>query len=357
MQLKLAAAAALVGSAAAHMAMNAPCGRYNPNCPAAGALPPGQSLDYDIKAPIHSSDPKAATQPLCKHTTPWAKPVASWTAGQAVTVSFEAGGAGHGGGHCQFSLSYDGGKTFVVVHEELRHCFYSGASNGNNADVLSYTFTLPKNVPGSDKAIFAWTWVNAIGNREFYMNCADVAIQGTGSSYTGKKMTIANYPGYDTIPEFHGNYETGINLYTNAPSVTVTGSGYQAVQQPPQAAQQPPQAVQGNNASNTKPTPSQQANDAPVSYPPAVFVTSSSSSSSEAQQPTPTPSTAPAPGPGPGANKGASGGQCTDGAVDCTTDGKGVRICVFGTWSPAIACNTGTACTKTSGGVAYCGWP
>ncbi|KAI8318880.1 hypothetical protein GQ54DRAFT_248666, partial [Martensiomyces pterosporus] len=208
--------AVLIASASAHMAMIKPCTRYTPhgeNCP---AVPAGQSLDYSLNSPL------GADEPLCKYTTPYATPVETWTAGQSVTVKFDPnGGAAHGGGHCQFSLSYDGGKTFVVVHEELKYCFFNGPASGNAAQVMSYTFNLPSNVPSSDKAVFAWSWVNAIGNREFYMNCADVAIKGSSGSYTGKQMTIANHNGYPTIPEFNGNYDTGLEYYTGAKQITV----------------------------------------------------------------------------------------------------------------------------------------
>ncbi|KAJ1950730.1 hypothetical protein EC988_004280 [Linderina pennispora] len=207
------------------MAMVKPCTRYTPhgeNCP---SLPAGASFDYSLNSPLGMSEP------LCKHTTPYDTPVETWTAGQSVTVKFDpAGGAAHGGGHCQFSLSYDGGKTFVVVHEELKYCFVGGPTTANTASVRSYTFNLPSELPSSDKAVFAWSWVNAIGNREFYMNCADVAIKGSGSSYTGKEMTIANHDGYPTIPEFGSNYDTGLEHYKNAKQITVNGSGSSAGQ-------------------------------------------------------------------------------------------------------------------------------
>ncbi|KAI8318884.1 hypothetical protein GQ54DRAFT_299790 [Martensiomyces pterosporus] len=202
---------ALAASAvSAHMAMTSPCPRYSPNGASCPPVPSGESLDYSMTSPL------GADQPLCKHTTPFPSPSATWSAGQSITVEFAPGGAPHGGGHCQFSLSYDGCKNFVVVHEELEHCFFNGA-----ADVRQYTFNLPSNLPSSDKAVFAWTWVNAIGNREFYMNCADVAIKGSSGSYTGKQMTIANHNGYPTIPEFNGNFKTGLDLYQNATSITV----------------------------------------------------------------------------------------------------------------------------------------
>ncbi|KAJ2609979.1 hypothetical protein H4S08_003820 [Coemansia sp. RSA 1365] len=226
MLFKIGTIAALVSSVAAHMATIEPCPRFSPNCESKPKLPADCSYDYNyIKSPIAPD-----SDVLCKSNSPWPEPVATWTAGQTVTVKFQPDGAAHGGGHCQFSLSYDGGKTFVVVHEELQYCFFGHASDGNTAEVLEYSFQLPANVPSSDKAVFAWTWVNAIGNREFYMNCADIAITGGSSpSYTGKQMVIANHNGYETIPEFNGDYTTGLSLYHNSPNITVGGGGYSVI--------------------------------------------------------------------------------------------------------------------------------
>ncbi|KAJ1769762.1 hypothetical protein LPJ74_003787 [Coemansia sp. RSA 1843] len=199
-----------------------PCPRFNPWCiNKPTALPAGASWDYNIKNPIDPSSPV-----LCKSNTPWPSPVATWTAGQSVTIQFLQNNAAHGGGHAQFSVSYDGGKTFAVVYEVLKYFFFNGPSSSNTPEVLKYTFTLPKDLPSSDTVVFAWSWVNANGNREFYMNCADVVIKGTGStSYTGKKMVIANHDGYPTIPEFSNNYDTGLQYYDTGDTVTVSGSG------------------------------------------------------------------------------------------------------------------------------------
>ncbi|KAJ2160728.1 hypothetical protein GGF46_002029 [Coemansia sp. RSA 552] len=232
MQFKIASIAALVGIAAAHMELTDPCPRFSPHCKTSPTLPAGASYDYNnMRTPI------APDGELCKSSTPWPEPVAQWTAGQSVTVEFEKDGAAHGGGHCQFSLSYDGGKNFVVIHEELKYCFFTGPSSGNDATVTSYTFNLPATVPNSDNVIFSWSWVNAIGNREFYHNCADITISGSSSSsYTGKRMVIANHNGYTTIPEFNDNYDTGLDLYQNAEKITVSGGGYTAVESPAEPA-------------------------------------------------------------------------------------------------------------------------
>ncbi|KAJ2001516.1 hypothetical protein H4R26_004092, partial [Coemansia thaxteri] len=226
----LASVAALAALVAGHVSIINPCPRYSPvgeNCP---ALPPGQSLDTGsnaINGPI-SSVQLGGTMPLCRHTTPYATPSAKWTAGQSVTIKFNPSAAIHSGGHCEFSMSYDNGKTFAVIHRELQYCFLGSkpASLTNTAAILSYTFNLPADLPSSDTAVFSWSWVNASGNREYYMNCADVSISGSSSgSFTGPQMVVANYPGYPTIPEFNGDYTTGMQYYTNAPNITVSPSG------------------------------------------------------------------------------------------------------------------------------------
>ncbi|KAJ2398389.1 hypothetical protein GGI23_003228, partial [Coemansia sp. RSA 2559] len=197
------------------------------------------------------------SQPLCKYTTPYGTPAATWTAGETVTVEFNPHAATHSGGHCSFALSYDGGKTFVVVHDELRYCFLGSkpASLINTANILSYSFKLPAELPSSDKAVFAWTWINASGNREFYMNCADVAIKGSGSGeFSGPEMLIANYgPDSPLIPEFNGDYETGIDLFNGRKNITVYG-GAGAPQAP--AAPMQNYATQASiTATSTAPTP------------------------------------------------------------------------------------------------------
>ncbi|KAJ2557167.1 hypothetical protein EV175_001510, partial [Coemansia sp. RSA 1933] len=219
----------------AHVSLKTPCVRYSPFCTSCPPLPPGQSMDYSINAPIGTHE--YISQPLCKYTTPYSTPAATWTAGETVTVDFNPHAAIHSGGHCSFALSYDGGKTFVVVHDELRYCFLGSkpASLINEASILSYSIKLPETLPSSDKAIFAWTFINSSGNREFYMNCADVEIKGSSSGeFSGPEMLIANYgPESPLIPEFNGDYETGIDLFNNRKNITVYGGGAPAMSDSP----------------------------------------------------------------------------------------------------------------------------
>ncbi|KAJ1855829.1 hypothetical protein LPJ73_002274 [Coemansia sp. RSA 2703] len=214
----------LAGMASAHMALKIPCPRYDAhgiNCP---EIPDGESWDWDQIEPIGRSD--KIINPLCKHTAPFETPSAEWKSGETVNVVFH-GIAAHSGGHSEFSISYDNGKTFAVLQQNLKYMFFGSPTQLTNTPrKTQYTITLPENLPGSDNAVFAWTWVNASGNREFYMNCVDVKIIGKAGKFTGRKMVVANYgPDYPEIPEFRGDYSTGIELYTNSHNITVTGHG------------------------------------------------------------------------------------------------------------------------------------
>ncbi|KAG0373185.1 MAG: hypothetical protein J3R72DRAFT_39817 [Linnemannia gamsii] len=210
-------AAAMVAFSAltvqAHVGLSFPCARYHPaaGCP---APPPGKSIDYDINAPIGTKDSK--NFPICKHTTPYNKRT-SFKAGQTISTKYSVGAA-HGGGHCQWALSYDNGKTWVVVKTMIRNCL-KGASGSYSVPVQ-----IPADAP-SGKATFMWLWNNAIGNRELYSNCADIEIKGkNGGSLKGVAPLIANYgQGSPTIGEFpNANQPDGSELFAKRKSVTIT---------------------------------------------------------------------------------------------------------------------------------------
>ncbi|KAI8318877.1 hypothetical protein GQ54DRAFT_299786 [Martensiomyces pterosporus] len=355
MFVKAASVLALVASAAGHMTFVKPCARYSPDsfCP---SPPSGEQVDYDMTTPIGSEG--QAVSPICKHAKPYSKPVATWASGSTTTVTFSDGN-GHSGGHCQFSISYDGGQTFVVLSESLKYCFYSGPANTDKPSVLNFDIPLPANLPGSPSAIFAWTWVNASGNREFYMNCADVAINGPAGSFTGKKMTIANYPGYPTIPEFLGNYNTGLQYYTNATQITVTGPGYGGGSGSTSSSSStvvPSSTVKTTSSAAPSTTAATTTSVAPstTSVAPSTTSTAQSTLATSTAIPTSTaPSTSSA--PAPSSTSGGSG-SCTEYAYQCSSDKSGYQICLGGAWSSTFACAAGTVC-QTSGSSVYCGWP
>lgn len=65
---------------------------------------------------------------------------------------------------------------------------------------FDWPVSLPANLPSCERCTFAWTWINAVGNREFYMNCADIKITGgNGSGIKGESLYLVNLPGY---PEY-----------------------------------------------------------------------------------------------------------------------------------------------------------
>jgi hypothetical protein len=167
-------------------------------------------IDYNMNAPLNMHG-----NVLCQGK-PAMTPTATFTAGQTFTAQI-VGSAPHGGGHCQFALSYDNGKTWVVIQDHFRTCPLAG----------NYPVTIPSTAPASDKVALAWTWINAVGNREYYMNCADIIIKNPTASttLTGKQLLVVNQPNTPTVPEFLGNLETGIPLLNARPTITVTVSG------------------------------------------------------------------------------------------------------------------------------------
>ncbi|KAJ9054210.1 hypothetical protein DSO57_1017008 [Entomophthora muscae] len=140
-----------------------------------------------------------------------------YSAGQAINVAIE-GGATHNGGHCQFALSFNG-QDFVNIHTVFGTC---------PQPERSFSVQIPKNFP-SGKAVFAWVWNNRSGNRELYMNCADIEITGgSGMSYTGPELLIANFdvPGKKKhiFPEGFAN-DFGKDLFAAQPKITISSSG------------------------------------------------------------------------------------------------------------------------------------
>jgi len=98
------------------------------------------------------------------------------------------GSAVHGGGSCQISITYDDPPTknsvFKVIKSFEGACPISAVGNlpaDPNNDLPPLDFTIPADIKGG-KAVFVWTWFNRIGNREMYMNCAPINIQGGSTS-------------------------------------------------------------------------------------------------------------------------------------------------------------------------------
>lgn len=150
----------LLPHALAHMEMKYPFpmrSKFDPQTP-------NDSIDYDMVAPLL---PDGSDYPCKGHNTDGPlRAVATYEAGSSYNMSI-VGGAPHMGGSCQLSLSYDNGATFKVIKSMIGDCPLKP----------EYTFTIPEFAP-TGIPLFAWTWFNDVGNREMYMNCAAVTIQG-----------------------------------------------------------------------------------------------------------------------------------------------------------------------------------
>ncbi|KAF9189915.1 hypothetical protein BGZ49_003768 [Haplosporangium sp. Z 27] len=77
----------------------------------------------------------------------------------------------HGGGACEFSLSYDGGNTWHVIGQYTKTC----------PDIYyEWPVMIPHNAPSctdSNKCLFAMSWT-AYSTDQFYHHCANIVISG-----------------------------------------------------------------------------------------------------------------------------------------------------------------------------------
>ncbi|KAL2822999.1 hypothetical protein BJX63DRAFT_376046 [Aspergillus granulosus] len=173
---------------------------------------------------------------------------ATYSQGQTYQIELQ-GSATHGGGSCQIALSYDKGKTFQVIHSMLGGCPLQS----------SYSFKVPADAP-SGQALLAWSWFNKIGNREMYMNCAQVTI-GSGAREEGftsisrrdafsslPPLFIANINGPGQCKTIEGQE---VNFPVPGPDVegSLTGKGYECSGSAPflATAQSPNAAVSSSN--------------------------------------------------------------------------------------------------------------
>merc|ERR1711937_1130004 len=108
-----------------------------------------------------------------------------YKAGSTQALTF-LGGATHGDSSCQVSVTTDLNPTRDSVWKVIKSieggCPARGevgniGNDANAADPYEYDFTIPEEMPEGEY-VLAWTWFNKVGNREMYMNCASVQIEG-----------------------------------------------------------------------------------------------------------------------------------------------------------------------------------
>jgi len=174
--------ASLLTSTFAHMEMSDPLpmrSRLDP-------LVPVDEVDYNLKSPLNADGSNYPCRGY-QNDRP-IRTTATYTAGQSYTMSV-TDTVTHGGGSCQLSLSYDNGATFRVIKSIIGGCPL----------IMSYNFTIPAYAP-SGNALFAWTWFNEIGNREMYMNCAQVNIQGSSAARRSAQKRGGQFTSMDDLP-------------------------------------------------------------------------------------------------------------------------------------------------------------
>ena len=379
----------LAGSAAAHMQMDFPAPFRSK------ANPFTTNVDYSMQAPL---SPDGSNYP-CKgyHSdlgTDAGRPTANFAQGQTYNISI-VGGAPHGGGSCQISLSYDKGKTFTVIESIIGGCPLK----------QHYDFTVPADAQAGE-ALLSWSWHNQIGNREMYQNCAAVTIGGGGAKRAIKERAAA----FQSRPQiFVANVGNGCSVGEGAPvqypnpGPDVEGTLSGAV--PPEgncgsssgggggggngggapAPTSNPVAPPNPDPSPAPPTTTAAPAEPTVTLPGGVFITISSEDGAPAptdvagpapvaptsEKPAaPAPTTeapvAPAPttlqtttkastaappagtggaGSGSGSGSHAVGATCsTEGAWNCI-NGTSFQRCASGSWSAIISMAAGTQCT------------
>jgi hypothetical protein len=288
-------------------------------------------VDYNIMAPINSgySFP-------CKG---FPQGPSTKTVGKNVQITLE-GSAIHGGGHCQFGISYDN-ANFVVLKTVVRNCLLNS---------MSYDFDLPDDVSNTKTIVF-WTWINAIGNREYYMDCADVNVvtnshSNSPASVSGYELFVANLPGFTTIPEFpRPEMYDGSDLLLSHKPMTITPPNspepqFSSHTHDPSTPKAPPQT----------PQPFASPPNTPKTLPPSPQPSATPPSTSKTLPPSPQPSATPpstpkTPPPSPSS-------ECTTGDMRCGASG-GFDTCVFDKWVWR-ACAPGTVCKNVANNDILC---
>ena len=133
---------------------------------------------------------------------------------------------------------------------------------------------MPKGVnPGN--AVLAWTWQNTLGNREFYMGCSAVSIEGGSGDEMGSlpAMFVANLEieggkcpttaSQDVLYPNPGQYVTTMSATNgkNWPKATPTGDGCAGG-----SAAQPTGYGSGSGSGSSAPAPSSSAYAQPTGY-------------------------------------------------------------------------------------------
>ncbi|KAL1959429.1 hypothetical protein VTO42DRAFT_2232 [Malbranchea cinnamomea] len=314
------------------------------------------------------------------------------TIGVPATLEF-LGDAVHGGGSCQISLTTDKEPTkdsvWKVIHSIEGGCPANTEGNlgsdpkGERAS--KFQFTIPPSIAPGEYTL-AWTWINRIGNREYYMDCAPIRVQEAPKKrYTPTPPTeprsLIPLAKRDDLPDMfianiNGcNTPEGIDIrYPNpGPSIEYAGNpmNLMKVGEPvcvyadgtpgPLAG-----GEEGGDGGNTEqPQPSNNAGPSPGVFAPLQSETvvppvptpptpapqpSTPTVQTQAPAPTvpsnPTPTVVPAPAPNSGNGGSALTGPCTEEGIYNCIGGTSFQRCASGEWTAVLPVAEGTVCKE-----------
>ncbi|GAD93338.1 hypothetical protein AN0602.2 [Paecilomyces variotii No. 5] len=330
--------ALLASSVCGHMQMSKPFPIRSPLNPNGG-----DKKDYSYTNPLSSS---GSDYPCKGYANDPFQSVANYTAGSQYEMEL-SGSATHGGGSCQMSLSYDKGKTFKVIK----------SMEGGCPIPKKYDFTIPSDAP-SGEALLGWTWFNKIGNREMYMNCAQVTIQGSSSKrehardIRPRKLSARSTP-FDSLPPIflaninaEGQCTTTADEEVNFPMPGdnvqghVSGKGYTCKGTAPFLGDSSSSSTSSSSSSSSSSSPSPSPSPSSSSSAPASakVVPTPMASSSPIQSPTSTPSSSAV------AQAPSAGGSCNSGDIVCSEDGKSFSMCDHSALKSMGSVAAGTKC-------------
>ncbi|KAJ9504445.1 hypothetical protein H2202_000501 [Exophiala xenobiotica] len=295
--------------------------------------------------------------------------------GDPQTLSF-IGQATHGGGSCQVSLTTDlqptiNSKWSVILSIEggcptSQPGNIGGDPNGGGSSTFQYT--VPEGIAPGEYTL-AWSWINKVGNREFYMNCAPLTVTAAKKKRyaptpkMSKRQTsfpdmfVANLASvndcvtpesFDYVYPNPGSVvqSAGTGPYTTLSCGAATGNN---AAQTPTATGAASAAATG---SATESSPAIATSAAGGSSSPAIFATGAASAASPASTdaasviPIDATSTA-APAATPSTST-SSGNGSDSGSASTNTSAAGTQSgpCTNeGLWSAVISMESGMACT------------
>lgn len=383
---KFAAAAGLVAVANGHMVMKSPQ-PFTFTTDSSSESNAGQT-NSAVNRPLSAT----GSDFPCRYVAgSWDGPVNSFALGSSQTLSL-TGSAVHGGGSCQLSITYDTEPTKSSVWKVI-HTVQGGCPARNTAgnlgddaslsDPFTYDYTIPDNIP-TGNATIAWSWINRIGNREFYMNCGALSLTGTSgdqSNYDAlPDLFVANIPTVSTcssemndsddkditIPNPGDSVETNVDSTVStttydpatcpAASSTSGGSAATTTKASSAAATTTAKASASAGSSSgagagggvfiTQTTAGSAATTAKASSAAAATTTAkaSTAAAAAATSKASTAAAAASSSTSSGTTTGVKSGTCSpDGTYYCT--GSSFQQCASGTWSVALSMAAGTSCT------------